>query len=65
MVQAMRLAAASVVAPFFYTGIVWAALADLIVWQHTPQISTIVGVALVILGGSIITWRERRLADAD
>lgn len=48
---AYRLAPASVISPFDYTGIVWAILLGYFVWGETPDINLFIGGAMVIASG--------------
>jgi len=47
----MRLAEASVVSPFFYSAMLWALLADWLVWAHLPAAADLIGAAVVIASG--------------
>ncbi len=58
MIDALRLGDASLVAPFRYSGIVWAALLGLIVWGHVPDGWTLAGTAVIIASGIYIVERE-------
>lgn len=56
-----RHADTSVIAPFEYLSILLAVFVGYFIFDETPTISTITGVALVILAGLIIIYRERQL----
>jgi len=56
--QAFRLAPASVVAPFDYTGLVWAVLLGWVVWRDVPGPWVIVGAAIIVASGLYVIWRE-------
>lgn len=56
-----RYAQASVVAPFQYVSIIFALLYGYLLFDELPTRSMLVGVAIVILAGSVIIWRERQL----
>lgn len=58
MIEALRLGDASLVAPFRYSGIVFAALLGLIVWGHVPDGWTLAGAAVIIASGIYIIERE-------
>lgn len=59
LIKAMANAPASVVAPFSYSSLVWAALFGLIFWQEWPDKFTWAGAALIIGSGLYIFHRER------
>ena len=61
LIQAHRLAPASLLAPFFYTQIIWMILIGLVVFGDVPDIWTIVGAAIVIASGLFVFARERAL----
>lgn len=52
---------ASLVAPFEYTGILWAISFDLIIWHTTPTLTTGLGASVIIASGLYIVHRERLL----
>lgn len=56
--QAFRRADVAVVAPFEYTGLVFAAMIDYWLWATVPGWLTWVGAAVVIGSGLLIIWRE-------
>ena len=49
--SAYRLAPASVISPFDYTGIIWAILLGYFVWGEKPDLNLFIGGALVITSG--------------
>lgn len=51
LTKALALAPASLLAPFQYASIVWAALMGWAVWGDIPQTATVVGVAVIIASG--------------
>ncbi len=59
--RALKLAPASVVAPYQYTLIIWAALFGYLFFGDVPQITTAIGAAIIIGAGLYITFRERAL----
>ncbi len=61
LVQAYRLAQASILAPFDYTSMVWAILLGWLVWNDLPGVWVLGGTVLVVLAGLIIVHREARL----
>lgn len=61
---AFRRAAASVVAPFEYTGLVWASVLGFLVFAEVPGVSVLVGGAVIVASGLYIARREM-MAHAD
>jgi drug/metabolite transporter (DMT)-like permease len=59
MLRAFRLAPIGVVAPFQYTGIVWATLIGWAFWNEFPAPNVWVGAAILIASGLYVMWRER------
>ena len=59
LIRAFRAAPASVVAPFSYSSLVWAALFGFIIWGDWPDLWTWAGAALIIGSGLYIFQRER------
>jgi S-adenosylmethionine uptake transporter len=57
--KALALAQASVLAPFQYTSIVWAALLGWIVWGDKPNLPIAIGNAIIIASGLYVFYRER------
>jgi drug/metabolite transporter (DMT)-like permease len=48
---ALQYASARIVSPLFFSSILFAALFDWFIWQHTPNLEAITGMLLVIVGG--------------
>lgn len=61
MTRALQVAPVSVVAPFDYTQIVWAALLGWLIWSTLPGLNTALGAALIVASGLTTAWREHRL----
>ena len=60
LIRAFALAEAAAIAPFGYTGLVWAGLWGWIFWGAIPDRWTIIG-ALIVVGAGIYVWmREAR-----
>lgn len=57
---AYRLAPASAIAPFDYTGMLWALLIGWVVWRETPDANLLVGVPLVIASGLYVVMSAAR-----
>ncbi|MBW1866667.1 MAG: DMT family transporter [Deltaproteobacteria bacterium] len=64
MIKAFELAPASLLAPFDYTGILWATFLGFFIFHDLPDAWTITGAAIIISSGIYIINRERHYADA-
>lgn len=60
LTQAYRVAEASVVTPFEYTGLVWSVLYGWMFWQHWPNRTDWIGIGIIVGAGLYILWREAR-----
>jgi len=58
--QAFRIAPASVIAPFDYTGLIWATLLGWLFWNESPQPAAYLGMVFIVGSGLYIVWRESR-----
>lgn len=58
--QAFRIAPASVVAPFDYSGLLWAGIFGWLFWDEVPGWIACLGAALIAASGIYIAWRESR-----
>ena len=58
LVVAYRHAPASVIAPFDYSGLIWASLLGWMVWRETPEPAVWIGAAIIASSGIYITHRE-------
>ena len=58
LTKAYWAAPVSVVAPFEYSVIVWAALFGYLIWDEVPAVSTWVGLALLVASSLYILHRE-------
>ncbi|MEL6451594.1 MAG: DMT family transporter [Pseudomonadota bacterium] len=56
-----RFGGASMLAPFDYASLIFAALIGYVVFNELPTGATVIGASLVVLGGVLIIWRERQL----
>ncbi|WP_299700413.1 DMT family transporter [uncultured Tateyamaria sp.] len=59
--SSFRFGAASMLAPFDYASLIFAALIGYVIFSELPTSATVIGASLVVLGGAIILWRERQL----
>lgn len=60
LTQAYRVAEASAVTPFEYTGLIWSVLYGWIFWQDWPNGTDWLGIAIITGAGLYILWRESR-----
>jgi S-adenosylmethionine uptake transporter len=60
--RALALAQASLLAPFQYSAILWAAIFGWMFWADIPTPRIILGNAILIASGLFVFYRERRLA---
>ena len=60
-VLVMRNGDISFVAPFRYTGLLWALLMGYWVFDHFPDGFTLLGAGIIIVSGLYLMWRESRL----
>lgn len=60
LILGLERAAASVLSPFIYTQIVWAAALGIVVFGQYPDAATVAGAAVVIASGLYAWGRERR-----
>lgn len=62
MTQAFRVAPASTVAPFDYSGLLWATVLGWLFWREVPDAPAVLGAAIIVGSGFFILWRERGTA---
>jgi drug/metabolite transporter (DMT)-like permease len=60
MIQASRQGEFSVVAPFRYTGLLGALVLGYLVWGYVPNTLAWMGIALLVLAGALMLYREHR-----
>jgi S-adenosylmethionine uptake transporter len=60
--KALALAQASLLAPFQYSAILWAAIFGWMFWANVPTLQIVIGNAILIASGLFVFYRERRLA---
>lgn len=65
LIRAFRQAPASVVAPFTYSSLIWAALFGFAIWGDWPDLWTWCGAAVIIGSGLYIFHRERQRQNID
>ncbi|MEO0502222.1 MAG: DMT family transporter, partial [Pseudomonadota bacterium] len=56
-----RFGAASMLAPFDYASLIFAAAIGYVIFNEVPTLTMVAGAALVVAGGVLIIWRERQL----
>ena len=59
LTESYRFAAASVIAPFDYTSMLWALMLGYWMFGEVPTTLVFVGAAIVIAAGLFVIWRER------
>ncbi|MEM9356043.1 MAG: DMT family transporter [Pseudomonadota bacterium] len=62
MIYALSVGDAALVSPFRYTALVWAVIIGYLVWDHVPEIWTIIGSSIVVASGIVMALREARAA---
>jgi drug/metabolite transporter (DMT)-like permease len=62
--QALHLAPAAAVTPFYYLMLVWALVIGFVVWGDVPSIGLLIGSAIVVATGLFLFLREARLQRA-
>ena len=65
LVRAFSTGEAGVLAPFGYTGLVWAGLWGLLFFRQFPDRWTILGAAIIVAAGLYVWWREYRAAQGE
>ena len=63
-IMAMRVGQVSFVAPFRYTGLLWALVLGLVLFGEWPRSLTLIGAAIIVATGAFTLWRESRLQRA-
>ena len=64
LIKAFKLAEASLLAPFNYSKIIWAAAAGYLVFGNIPTLNTLAGAAIIALAGLFVMLHERRSGPA-
>lgn len=62
LIRAFALAEASALAPFGYSGLVWAALWGWLIFDQIPAPNVVIGAAIIVAAGLYVWWREARVA---
>jgi len=60
VILALQAAPASVLQPFNFAQLIWASIAGLLVFGHVPTVYTAIGGLVIVAGGLLVWWRERR-----
>ncbi|MEM7562890.1 MAG: DMT family transporter [Pseudomonadota bacterium] len=60
--KAYAIATPSLIAPFEYVALIWAAILGFLLWGDVPNTSAIVGAGLIVASGIYIVNREARVA---
>ena len=61
-VMVMRVGDVGFVAPFRYTGLVWALVLGLVIFGDWPHPLTLLGAGIIVATGIFTLWRELQLA---
>ena len=61
LTESYRFAAASLLAPFDYTAMVWAFVLGYAIFGETPTPLVLLGAVIIAASGLFVIWRERRL----
>ncbi|PZO67922.1 MAG: EamA/RhaT family transporter [Paracoccus denitrificans] len=61
LIRAFSMTEASVVAPFGYTGLIWATLWGWLFFDNIPDLATIVGAVIIVCAGIYVWARERKI----
>ena len=60
MIHALRIADASLVAPFKYTGLIWAFLLGFVIWGFAPDVWMLAGALLIVASGLYAIERKAK-----
>ncbi|MEE8274512.1 MAG: EamA/RhaT family transporter, partial [Alphaproteobacteria bacterium] len=60
VVESFRHAPVAVIAPFDYSGLVWAALFGFVLWDDVPGPAVLAGAAVIVASNLYIIRREAR-----
>ena len=63
IIEALRLGEASLVAPFRYSGLIWAAILGIVIWGEFPDNWTLAGAAILVASGVYIIERSPKPAN--
>lgn len=61
LASAFKYAPASVLAPFGYTGLIWAVILDVMIWDYVPTWPVYIGGGIIIASKLYIIHRERKI----
>lgn len=62
LIMAFARSEASLLAPYFYTAILWATILGWAIFDEVPDVFTFVGAGLIVTAGLYVWHRERRIA---
>ena len=60
LAQAYRVGEASAVAPFEYSGLIWAISLGFLIFGEIPDAFSFLGIFLIVLSGLLVIHREKR-----
>lgn len=58
LTRAFSIAPVGLVAPFEYSGLVWAAVFGFVLWEDVPGPYTVIGAGIIVASGLYLTYRE-------
>jgi drug/metabolite transporter (DMT)-like permease len=61
MIETFRYGEAALVAPFKYSGVIWATVLGYLIWNDIPDNSTLAGAGIIFTAGLYILHRERNV----
>lgn len=60
LTQSFRVAAPALLAPFSYCQIVFSGILGWLLFDHTPDLASRVGIAIICASGLAAAWQQRR-----
>jgi len=64
LIQAYRMIDASLISPFMYFILVWMTASGILIFDHVPDGLTLFGIAMIILSGAYVAYREHAVSKA-
>lgn len=63
LIESLRRAPASVIAPFEYTALIWAFLLQYLIWHEPPSVQVLAGGAAIVISSLMVVVSSRRHRD--